>query len=68
MDDLFKFLVDRWFDIALTLLFLGLEWYNHVKSAKFEKDIESKLKAIEDTVQVTHHLAYEKEEERVQEK
>lgn len=66
MDSLLHFLVDRWFDIALTLLFLGLEWRGHVKSEKAEKEMDVKLKALQDQIEFSNQLAYNREEEKFQ--
>lgn len=66
MNALFSFLVERWFDIALTLLFLGLEWYNHVKSDRSEKEMDAKLKLLQDQIELSNQLAYNGEEEKFQ--
>lgn len=61
-----QFLIERWFDIALTLLFLGLEWYNHVKSEQSEKEMNDKLKKLQDQIELANQLAYNGEEEKLQ--
>jgi len=61
-----KFLIERWFDIALTVLFLGLEWYNHVKSERAERIMDAKLKRIKEEIEYTNHLAYNIEADKYQ--
>lgn len=66
MNALLNFIAERWFDIALTALFLGLEWYNHVKSEKSEKEMDAKLKSLQDQIELANQLAYNGEEEKFQ--
>jgi hypothetical protein len=63
---MWKFISERWFDIALTLLFLGLEWYNHVKSNRAERKMNAKLKKIKEEVEYTTQLAYGIQEDKFQ--
>jgi hypothetical protein len=61
-----NFLVERWFDILLTALFLGLEWWNYVKSERSEKEMNHKLKILQDQVELANQLGYHREEEKLQ--